>query len=186
MKELPLCVGIRQEIRFGRVARECLKHLGGEDKEILRRRYEEKEKEYLKVIDELRAQVKNHPIEKPSIDPIKKVKTDPESLVMETPHRGRFLVRANITLQQSGDGFYQVLFGEVLPRTRPFVLLATITNTKRGFLGIGVVDRRTQKDKKSSWDSGNAVCCIGYHIAFGPYDIFYPSNGKLQYQSTGT
>jgi hypothetical protein len=98
MNELTLCLGIKQDIRFGRVARECLKHLGGEDKEILRRRYEEKEEEYLKVIEELRAQLR-----KPVVDPrklIKTGKTDPESLVMETPHLHMFRVRANtITLQ---------------------------------------------------------------------------------------
>ena len=169
MKELTLCGGIRQDIKFARVAKECLKHLG-EDRERLRK-YEEKEKEYLKEIEELRAQVKNPvPIQNRSNDPINKAKTDPESLVMETPHQHRFLVRANtITLQQSGFGFYQVLLGEAFSRTRPFVLHATITNTENGDLGIGVVDRRTQKDKQSSINSGNAVCCAG--------NIYYPNNG---------
>ena len=91
MNELKVCLGIKQDIRFGRVARECLKHLGGEDKEILLRQYQEKEKEYLKMIEDLRAQLRK-PVPEPSIDPA--------SLVMETPHRHRFRLQPNtITLQ---------------------------------------------------------------------------------------
>jgi hypothetical protein len=44
---------------------------------------------------------------------------------------------------------------------RKFVFHAQITNTKIGYIMIGVVDRHPQRQKRSSYDSGNAVCYYG-------------------------
>jgi hypothetical protein len=57
MEEKELCAAARQKIKFGRVARQCLKHLAEVDKESLLKKYEEQEKRYLKVIEELKAQL---------------------------------------------------------------------------------------------------------------------------------
>ena len=46
---------------------------------------------------------------------------------------------------------------------------------------IGVVDRRTQKEAKSSYNSDNAVCCHGDVLGPG---IHYANNGNHKYKAT--
>jgi hypothetical protein len=68
---------------------------------------------------------------------------------------------------------------------RPFILKTSISNTKLGRITVGVVDRKIQKQARSSWSSGNAVCYDGFYSNIH-YDEMMTTGTRYTQLKTGT
>jgi succinate dehydrogenase/fumarate reductase flavoprotein subunit len=84
----------------------------------------------------------------------------------------------SITLERKIHDYQQVLLGGG-EKNQCFTFQAEINQTE-GKLIIGVVDQLAQKEKISSYNSGNAICCGGVSNR-----IWFVHNGKCQYRGTG-
>jgi hypothetical protein len=77
-----------------------------------------------------------------------------------TPNISDFALERN-TIKYLGNQFRQIFLETKISREKPFIFSIFIDHTKKGNIVFGVVDRLVQKNKNTSYNSGNAVCYYG-------------------------
>jgi hypothetical protein len=161
-----------QKIKFRIVARKCLKFIRG-DKENLIKKYEEQERKYLRLIEELTMSLEKQKINfKKEIKELEKKLLPRESLVMRTPSAECFIINdSTITRSSGGDDWKMVLLD--VGRERVFSFRAHI-HQKKGYMRIGVTDKVTQRERdwaqhEHSIKYGCSYGFIAYATGYGKY-----------------